>query len=80
MASQSKGGNWSLVVPCLCDRGKVLLITLVVDLGNGGWPRPPQDLPFKELSFIPQASLLISTPLGWAHLLRNGLLGPLLSA
>ena len=51
VASQSKGGNWSLVVPCLCDKGKVLLITLVVDLGNSGWPRRPQDLPLQGVIF-----------------------------
>ena len=38
-------GNWSPVLSCVSDMGKILLITLIVDLGNGGWPRPSHDPP-----------------------------------
>ena len=33
------------MVPCVPNMGKFLLITSVVDLGNGGWSKPLWVLP-----------------------------------
>jgi len=69
------------VVPCVSDMGKVLLITSTVDLGDGGWSKPPWDLPqgviFHSTGLFTHIHAFGLGPV--AHLLRNDLLGPWLS-